>query len=136
MKMIEVAMALQENWCTWHDCESLDALAAENLAISRVLGSWEKLKGPTGGAILVDGQMIAYTIAEPLSKDVVVIHFEKGNVDFKGAYQAVNQMFLENFGQNFKIVNREQDLGDAGLRKAKLSYNPSSFLKKYRVNLR
>lgn len=136
MKLIDMALALQEDWCTWHDCQSLDELAAENLAISRVMGSWELLKGPTGGAILVDRQMVAYTIAEPLSEDVLVIHFEKGNVDFKGTYQAVNQMFLEHFGQNFKIVNREQDLGDAGLRKSKLSYNPSDFLKKYHINLK
>jgi uncharacterized protein len=136
VEMIGIAMALQEDWCTWHDCQSLDALAAENLAISRVLGSWEKLEGPMGGAILVDRQMVAYTIAEPLSKDTLVIHFEKGNVDFKGTYQAVNQMFLEYFGQPFKIVNREQDLGEAGLRKAKLSYNPSDFLKKYRISLK
>jgi hypothetical protein len=136
VEMIDMAMALQEKWCTWHDCQSLDALAAENLAISRVLGSWEKLEDPIGGAILVDRQMVAYTIAEPLSKDTLVIHFEKGNVDFKGTYQAVNQMFLEYFGQNFKIVNREQDLGDAGLRKSKLSYNPSDFLKKYRISLK
>jgi hypothetical protein len=136
MKMIDMAMSMQENWCTWHDCESFDALAAENLAISRVLSSWQKLKALTGGAILVDRQMVAYTIAEPLSDDVLVIHFEKGNVDYKGVYQALNQMFLEYFGQNFKIVNREQDLGDAGLRKAKLSYNPSDFLKKYRVTLK
>ncbi|MGA8181377.1 MAG: phosphatidylglycerol lysyltransferase domain-containing protein, partial [Desulfobacterales bacterium] len=136
LEMIDMAMALQEDWCTWHDCKSLDALAAENLAISRVLGSWEKLTGPTGGAILVDRQMIAYTIAEPLSEDTLVIHFEKGNVDFKGIYQAVNQMCLEYLGQNFKIVNREQDLGDEGLRKSKLSYNPLDFLKKYRINLK
>jgi hypothetical protein len=136
LEMIDMAMALQEDWCTWRDCKSLDALAAENLAISRVLGSWEKLTGPTGGAILVDRKMIAYTIAEPLSEDTLVIHFEKGNFDFKGTYQAVNQMFLEYFGQNFKIVNREQDLGDEGLRKSKLSYNPSDFLKKYRINLK
>ena len=136
VKMIDMALAMQEAWCTWRDCESSDALADENLAISRVLHSWEKLKGLIGGAILVDGQMIAYTVAEPLSKDVLVIHFEKGNVDFKGVYQALNQMFLEDFGQDFKISNREQDLGDEGLRKAKLSYNPSGFLKKYRVTLK
>jgi uncharacterized protein len=136
MEMIDMAMALQEDWCTWHDCKSLDELAAENLAISRVLGSWEKLEGPIGGAILVDRQMVAYTIAEPLSENTLVIHFEKGDVNFKGTYQAVNQMFLEYFGQSFKIVNREQDLGDAGLRKSKLSYNPSDFLKKYRITLK
>ena len=136
IEMIDMAMALQEDWCTWHNCKSTDALDAENIAISRVLGTWEQLKGPIGGAILVDRQMVAYTIAEPLSKDELVIHFEKGNVDLKGTYQAVNQMFLEHLGQNFKIVNREQDLGDAGLRKSKLSYNPSGFLKKYRIRLK
>lgn len=136
MKIIDMAMAMQEDWCTWRDCEASDVLAAENLVILRVLDSWKKLAGLTGGAILVDGQMVAYTIAEPLSKDVMVIHFEKGNTDYKGAYQAVNQMFLEHFGQNFKIANREQDLGDPGLRKAKLSYIPSDFLKKYRVILK
>jgi hypothetical protein len=45
-------------------------------------------------------------------------------------------MFLEHTGDNLKTVNREQDLGDAGLRKAKLSYNPFDFLKKYRVVLK
>jgi hypothetical protein len=136
MEMVDMSMSMQEDWCTWHDCKSSDALAAENRAISRVLSSWEKLKRLIGGAILVDRQLVAYTIAEPLSDDMLVIHFEKGNVEYKGVYQALNQMFLEHFGQNVKIANREQDLGDAGLRKAKLSYNPSAFLKKYQVTLK
>lgn len=135
-EMIDMATDMQEDWCTWRDCESSDALAAENLVISRILDSWKKIEGLKGGAILVDRKMVAYTIAEPLSKNMMVIHFEKGNADYKGAYQAINQMFLESFGQNFKIANREQDLGDDGLRKAKLSYNPSDFLKKYRVVLK
>jgi len=80
--------------------------------------------------------MAAYTIAEKLSEDTIVIHFEKGNAAYKGVYQAINQMFLEHTGDNLKTVNREQDLGDAGLRKAKLSYNPSDFIKKYRVVLK
>ncbi|MBW2604417.1 MAG: DUF2156 domain-containing protein [Deltaproteobacteria bacterium] len=136
IKMIDMAEAMQEDWCTWRDCESSDALAAENQVISRVFDSWKKLEGLTGGAIIVDRQMVAYTIAEPLSQDTVVIHFEKGSADFKGIYQAINQMFLEYSGKNYKIVNREQDLGDPGLRKAKLSYNPIDFLKKYRVTLK
>ncbi|MFZ0484981.1 MAG: phosphatidylglycerol lysyltransferase domain-containing protein, partial [Desulfobacterales bacterium] len=74
-------------------------------------------------------------IAEQLSQDTIVIHFEKGNPDYKGAYQAINQMFLEHNGEQFDFVNREQDLGDEGLRKAKLSYHPVDFVKKYRVLL-
>ena len=132
---IHMALAMQEDWCTWRDCESSDVLTAENNAISRVLSSWEKLNGIMGGAIIVNETMAAYTVAERLSADMLLIHFEKGNTDFKGIYQAINQIFLENSDKKYEIVNREQDLGDEGLRKAKLSYNPVDFLKKYRVNL-
>lgn len=134
--MVERAMAMQEDWCAWRDCESSEALTAENHVISRVLHNWSKLKGLKGGAIITDQEMAAYTIAESLSEDTLVIHFEKGNSDYKGVYQAINQMFLENSGRKFKIVNREQDLDDEGLRKAKLSYHPVDFLKKYRVILK
>ena len=134
-EMIDMAMTMQEDWCTWRDCESSEALAAENKAISRILNSWEKLNGLIGGAIIVNETMAAYTVAESLSADTLLIHFEKGHPDFKGIYQAINQLFLENSGKNYEIVNREQDLGDEGLRKAKLSYHPTDFLKKYRVNL-
>ena len=136
IEMIDMALAMQEDWCTWRDCESSEALSAENQVISRILDSWKKFEGLIGGAIIVDQNMVAYTIAEPLSQDTVVIHFEKGNPDYKGAYQAINQMFLEHNSEQFNFVNREQDLGDEGLRKAKLSYNPTNFLKKYRVTLK
>lgn len=135
-KMIDMALAMQEDWCTWRDCESSEALSAENRAISKILDKWETFHGLTGGALLVDQEMVAYTIAEQLSQDTIVIHFEKGNPDYKGAYQAINQMFLEHTGKQFDFVNREQDLGDEGLRKAKLSYHPVDFIKKYRVYLK
>ena len=70
-------------------------------------------------------------MAEKLGANTLVIHFEKGNPDYKGVYQAINQMFLEHFGNPDILVNREQDLGDAGLRKAKLSYHPVDYLKKF-----
>ncbi|MBW1842325.1 MAG: DUF2156 domain-containing protein [Deltaproteobacteria bacterium] len=128
---IDKALAMQENWCTWRDCESLDTLAAENRSIQRVLTDWETMTGLSGGTLTVEGQMVAYTVAEQVSEDTILIHFEKANQDFKGAYQAINQQFLLNTGDNYRFVNREQDLGDEGLRKAKLSYHPVDFLKKY-----
>jgi hypothetical protein len=93
------------------------------------------LSGALGGAILVDGAMAAYTVAEALTNETVVIHFEKGNTRYKGIYQAINQMFIAHSARHFSLVNREQDLGDPGLRKAKQSYHPAEFLKKYRVTL-
>jgi hypothetical protein len=65
----------------------------------------------------------------------MVIHFEKGCPDYKGSYQAINKLFLENDDSTCEMVNREQDLGDEGLRKAKLSYHPVGYVKKYEVIL-
>lgn len=134
-KLVDHAMAMQEDWCAWRDCESSDLLAAENRAILRVLENWNRFERILGGGLLVEGIIVAYTLAEPLDADSLVIHFEKGCPEYKGAYQAINQMFLEREAGSRRIVNREQDLDSEGLRKAKLSYNPTGFLKKFRVTL-
>jgi hypothetical protein len=134
-ELIEQAMAMQGDWCTWRDCESSDILSAENQSISRIFKTWDQLSSTLGGAILVDGAMVAYTVAESLTDQTVVIHFEKGDTQYKGIYQAINQMFLAYSARHFSLVNREQDLDDPGLRKAKLSYHPVEFLQKYRVTI-
>ena len=134
-ELIKQAMAMQEDWCTWRDCESSEVLTAENKAIFRMLQDWVRLAGTMGGAIIVEGKMAAYTVAEALTPDTLVIHFEKGDAQYKGIYQAINQMFLAHEADNYQWVNREQDLNEEGLRKAKLSYHPVHFLRKYRVTL-
>jgi len=134
--MADRARALQEDWCVWRDCVSDDQLAAENQAIDRTLANWENLSNVLGGCLLVKGQVAAYTIAERISSDTLIVHFEKGDADFKGVYQAINQKFLEHEAQGMEWVNREQDLGNDGLRKSKESYHPARFLKKYRVMFR
>ncbi len=132
-RTVECALALQTEWLLWRDTEDDATLAAENQAIVRVFHDWGRLKGVRGGGILVEGKMVAYTVADALDAEMIVIHFEKGCPQFRGVYQAINQMFLEQAGQQFRWVNREQDLGDEGLRQAKLSYHPAFFLKKYTV---
>jgi hypothetical protein len=127
------AMNMQSDWCTWRDCESSDTLSAENQVIEKILIQWENLAALCGGFIAVGGNIVGYTVAEQLTDNTLLIHFEKGNPDFKGAYQAINQMFLETAVDHFSIVNREQDLDEPSLRDAKLSYHPSGFLKKYQV---
>ena len=131
--MITHALNLQTDWCTWRDCESSDTLAAENRVIQRILPVWNGIHGIFGGVLLVDETMVAYTVAERLMDDMLLIHFEKANQTYKGAYQAINQVFLSHFDNTIKTVNREQDLDDDGLRKAKLSYHPIDYLRKYRV---
>ena len=119
-------------------CVSINSVISTILwscRVSRIFKSWDQLSGALGGAILVDGVMAAYTVAEALTDETVVIHFEKGDTQYKGVYQAINQMFLAHLDKGFRLVNREQDLDDEGLRKAKLSYHPVDFLKKYQITV-
>jgi len=134
-RLIEQAMAMQEDWCTWRDCESSDMLAAENRAILRIFDRWDRFDRVMGGALFVENIIVAYTLAEPLTADTLVIHFEKGCPAYKGVYQAINQLFVARSAGGFRFVNREQDLDNEGLRKAKLSYNPVEFLKKSKVTI-
>ncbi len=81
----------------------------------------------------VEGRPSAYILGEELKKDTFVIHFEKGAGEFKGLLQFVNKSFSEALPDRYRIINREQDLGDKGLRKSKMSYRPIGFVKKYRA---
>ena len=130
---ISLALGMQKDWCLWRDCESSHTLSAENAAIERVLSQWDRLKGLSGGALTVDQNIAAYTVAEALSDEMILIHFEKADPLYKGGYQAINQLFLKSVRGEFRTVNREQDLDDEGLRQAKLSYHPSGFLRKYEI---
>lgn len=87
-----------------------------------------------GGIYYVEGQPAAYSLGEELMRDKsFVIHFEKAVGGFKGVWQFVNQAFSSILPEIYDTVNREQDLGDEGLRHAKLSYKPVDFVKKYRA---
>lgn len=133
---VEEVLEMQLEWYRWQEENNFSpALVAENEAIAKVLKEMDTIKNLTGGTLRIDKRIIAYTIAEPLGDDTIVIHFEKGNTYFKGVYQAINQMFLENNASDKKFVNREQDLGEPGLRKAKQSYNPVDFMKKYEITV-
>ncbi len=134
-KYIEKALALQTEWCLWKECDDSGPLEAENHAIVRVFSRWDNIKGLFGAGLMVGQDMVAYTVAETLPDNTLVIHFEKGCPGYKGVYQAMNRLFLEKSASHFEIVNREQDLGDQGLKKAKESYNPLGFLKKFIARL-
>lgn len=87
-----------------------------------------------GGIYYVEGEPAAYTLGEELARgESFVIHFEKAISSYKGIYQFVNKCFASILPEKYNYINREQDLGDEGLRQAKLSYRPIGFVKKYRV---
>jgi len=109
-------------------------LDEENKAIMCVLENWDDF--PLFGAcIKIEGRIVAYTIAEELSYETIDIRFEKAFPEYEGIYQFLNKTFLSRQAKNYIWVNREEDMGDEGLRKAKSSYHPARFEKKYLVNI-
>lgn len=88
-----------------------------------------------GGMLLVDNKVVAVTFGEALNQDTVVIHIEKANTDFRGAYQAINRHYLQNHWSDYTYVNRQQDLGIEGLRKAKMSYHPLRLVEKFNARV-
>ena len=84
----------------------------------------------------VDGKLVAFTIGEPLNQNTYGVHIEKADVQYQGAYPAINQAFVEAVAASYAYVNREEDLGIEGLRKAKLSYQPVTILEKYMACLK
>ena len=110
-------------------CEEDDSLSIEQVAINEALDNFNELKF-TGGLLCVDDICVAYTFGEKLNSDTLVIHIEKANVEYEGSYQAINNLFLKECFADIKFVNREQDLGILGLRKAKESYKPYQMVKK------
>lgn len=99
-------------------------------AISKAIHNFSELN-LFSGTITVDNQIVACTIAEKINDDVLLIHFEKALPNFEGAYSIINNEFCKSKMNEFKLVNREEDMGIIGLRKSKLSYKPKFLLKKY-----
>lgn len=118
---------LHTKWISTHNDDS--DISFEFEAVLKAFENYEKL-GFVGGLIRIDGEAIAYTFGEPISEETFVTHFEKAPPEIQGAYPVINQEFTKNCLMNYKYVNREEDLGLEGLRKAKQSYCPEIFLQK------
>ncbi|MBQ6569899.1 MAG: DUF2156 domain-containing protein, partial [Clostridia bacterium] len=79
---------------------------------------------------------VAFCLGERQRSDTFITHYEKALPEYEGAYALINREFAKNTVGNFKYINREEDTGQEGLRKAKLSYHPAILLEKYFVTLR
>jgi uncharacterized protein len=124
----------QRRWFAGRGRTDLPGLAAEDRAVHELLRHYPDLP-VTGATIKVDGRVEAFAIGSQLNQDTALVIAEKANSEIRGLYQAMNQMFCENALSRYTWVNREQDAGDAGLRRAKLSYYPHHMVAKYRVRL-
>lgn len=113
-----------------------DHLDYEVAGIHEILKNCSHLNVRMAG-VYIDGQLEAFTIGSynPF-EDMAVIHIEKANPEIRGLYQFINQQFLLSEFPEVKLVNREDDLGQEGLRRAKMSYNPCGFARKYLVEQR
>ena len=88
-----------------------------------------------GLVLYVQGIPVAWCLAElTVQETIAVVHFEKARTDFRGSYQYINYAFAQSLPEQVVYINREQDLGDEGLRHAKMSYKPEGFIKKYRLD--
>jgi hypothetical protein len=126
-EFIPHALEVLESWRNGRDNPGDYQASREALEMSEALQL-------CGGIYYVDGKPAAYTLGEELAGgESFVIHFEKALSQYKGIYQFVNQCFASILPEKYTYINREQDLGDPGLRQAKLSYRPVGFVKKYRV---
>ena len=133
--LVPACQELQDRWCDEKHCDLVATLRSENRAVKEALEKLDVL-GVTGGCIEVEGKVEAFALGELLNPETVVIHIEKANAAFHGLYQAINQQFLEHAWSSTRCVNREQDLGVAGLRDAKQSYRPHHMVEKFAVELK
>lgn len=128
-------IALEKNWLKQKKKnsdseESINEAIEERSVLLNALEQYDTLK-LRGGVIRLNGKVVAFAIGEELNKDTMVVHFEKAIADVQGAYQIINQQFALNECADYKYINREDDMGEPGLRKAKLSYTPDHFVEKY-----
>lgn len=105
------------------------ALLAENRAIHELLQHRREIE-LTGGLIRVDGQAVAFTLGAPLTNDTFDTLVEKAISPYEKAYAVINREFARVTLRNYTYVNRENDVGVEGLRRAKLSYHPVALVKK------
>lgn len=124
------AQAMMEEWKRRRIEEWNVELEQEFGAMTTALVDMERL-GLVGGLLRKAGAVVALAIGEPLNADTFVVHYEKAYSDVQGAYPMINQQFAEHAADGFTYINREEDTGDPGLRKAKLSYKPCRLEKKY-----
>jgi hypothetical protein len=127
--LLDNARKLQLEWCDQNECQSHEDLMEEQRAINNAFDYFTQL-GVQGAILYVEGKPVGYTLGEPMNENMLVIHIEKAHANYEGSYQAINNFFLKNCCEDNNFVNREQDLGIPGLRRAKEAYKPEWLVEK------
>lgn len=133
-ELIPECARLEEEWCKQNGCNEENGTTYEGRAITYALKNFEAL-GLTGGVLRVDNRIVAFTYGMPINQDTFVVHVEKADTEIEGAYTMINYEFANRIPEQYIYINREEDLGIEGLRKAKLSYKPVRLLEKSMASL-
>jgi len=129
-EIVPMCMELETLWYINHTEDNENRLQAERRSMTYALNNYDRL-GIIGGAIKVDNEIVAFTYGAPINDKTFGVHVEKANINYTGAYPIINKEFVSRLPKEYIYINREEDLGLPGLRKAKLSYNPFKLLEKY-----
>ena len=137
-EMLPAVRQMAQHWYTQRMESDPDSdFQLEQKALDRALDHWNELD-LEGAVLLENGKILAMSAGSMLSSDTFDVHFEKALDDVDGAYAAINQAFSAHLLGKYphlRWLNREDDLGLPGLRKAKLSYNPDHLVVKFWANL-
>ena len=135
-EIIPDCLKLYDRWCEENGgCNSQESLIGERIATQKIFANYEKLD-LKGGALRINGEILAYSYGQALTEDTFAIHAEKCLYKIDGGYSIINQQFAENNCAEYKYINREEDLGLDSLRQAKLSYHPVILLEKGSVKIK
>lgn len=126
---VEECFQMALRWREFNGCEDDPEKNKEMCVSLNSLRLYKELE-LRGGVLRAGGEVVAFTLGEPVSEDTFVVHIEKAYADIRGAYPTINQQFLEHEVSRYLYVNREDDAGEEGLRKAKLSYHPAFMVEK------
>ena len=126
---VEECFQMALKWRTQNGCDEDMEKNAEMCVTLNSLRLYKEL-GLIGGVLRAEGNIVAFTIGEPMCEDTFVVHIEKAFADVDGAYPMINQQFVQHECTDYAYINREDDAGSAGLRKAKLSYQPAFMVQK------
>lgn len=121
---------MHEKWCELSDFDAKSGLLEETIAVKRAFDYFDELN-LEGGLIRVKDEIVAFSIGDRLNESTFLVHIEKAYSHINGAYQIINREFVRNNCADYEFINREEDTGDEGLRKAKLSYKPILLIEKY-----
>lgn len=88
-----------------------------------------------GMAVYVHEKLAGFAIGEKVNRKMAIVHIEKADPAFRGVYAFLSKMFVQNYFLDVGFINRQEDLGIEGLRRAKMAYNPVRLEKKYIVDL-